>query len=73
MAVLVADPSQRLGYRRGAPEIKSHSWFRGLRWALLRDEAAPLMVVNPARAAEDAAAVAGIGVDLEPLNSVLAR
>lgn len=40
---------------------------------MLRDEAAPLMVVNPARAAEDAAAVAGIGVDLEPLNSVLAR
>jgi protein-serine/threonine kinase len=71
--VLVADPSQRLGYTRGAPEIKSHGWFRGLRWALLRDEAPPLLVVDPARAAEEAAAAAGTGADLEPLNSVLAR
>ena len=72
-AVLVADPSQRLGYARGAPEIKSHGWFRGLRWALLRDEAPPLLVVDPARAAEEEASVAGFPGGLEPLNSVLAR
>ena len=77
--MLVADPSQRLGYRRGASEIKSHGWFRGLRWALLQDEAPPLVVVDPAKAAEEAAAAAaaaagdGGACGLEPLSSVLAR
>lgn len=73
-AVLVADPCQRLGYTRGAPEIKAHCWFRGLRWALLRDEAPPLLMVDPARAREEeVAAVSSAEGVLEPLNSVLAR
>lgn len=82
-SVLVAEPEKRLGYTRGASEIKAHPWFRGLRWALLRDEAPPLVVVPAQRleqlAAEEeevaaaAAAMDGSDSGLESLSSVLAR
>ncbi|PIA53558.1 hypothetical protein AQUCO_00900262v1 [Aquilegia coerulea] len=33
--LLDKDPTKRLGYNRGAVEIKEHEFFRGLRWNLL--------------------------------------
>ncbi|KAJ8563727.1 hypothetical protein K7X08_032179 [Anisodus acutangulus] len=33
--LLEKDPTRRLGYRRGASEIKEHEFFNGLRWDLL--------------------------------------
>ncbi|KAL8094851.1 hypothetical protein AgCh_036386 [Apium graveolens] len=34
--LLVKDPEYRLGYTRGAAEIKQHPFFEGLNWALIR-------------------------------------
>jgi protein-serine/threonine kinase len=34
--LLVKDPMKRLGSLRGAGEIKSHSFFEGVNWALIR-------------------------------------
>ncbi|XP_009142285.2 serine/threonine-protein kinase D6PKL1 [Brassica rapa] len=35
-ALLVKDPKNRLGTRRGATEIKQHPFFEGVNWALIR-------------------------------------
>ncbi|XP_040993191.1 serine/threonine-protein kinase UCN-like [Juglans microcarpa x Juglans regia] len=35
--LLEKDPTRRLGYLRGASEIKGHAFFRGVRWDLLTD------------------------------------
>ncbi|KAF3787275.1 Phototropin-1 [Nymphaea thermarum] len=35
-SLLSRDPKQRLGAREGANEIKQHSFFRGVNWALVR-------------------------------------
>ena len=40
--LLRRDPSQRLGTRGGAEEVKAHPWFSSVDWALLRWETAPL-------------------------------
>lgn len=34
--LLVKDPQHRLAYKRGATEIKQHSFFDGVNWALIR-------------------------------------
>ncbi|KAF5836329.1 putative blue light receptor [Dunaliella salina] len=39
--LLVKDPAQRLGTRAGAEEIKAHPFFRGLNFALQRNETPP--------------------------------
>ncbi|PON69761.1 Serine/threonine protein kinase [Parasponia andersonii] len=39
--LLEKDPTRRLGYARGACEIKEHVFFRGLRWDLLTDVLRP--------------------------------
>lgn len=39
--LLEKDPTRRLGYRRGASEIKEHEFFRGLRWDLLTEVLRP--------------------------------
>ena len=39
--LLVKDPLKRLGSRSGAEEIKSHPFFQGCNWALLRHEVPP--------------------------------
>ncbi|KAL0459254.1 UNVERIFIED_CONTAM: Serine/threonine-protein kinase UCNL [Sesamum latifolium] len=39
--LLDKDPTRRLGYRRGASEIKEHEFFRGLRWDLLTEVLRP--------------------------------
>lgn len=35
-ALLVKDPQKRLGFNRGATEIKQHPFFEGINWALIR-------------------------------------
>ncbi|KAJ0972446.1 hypothetical protein J5N97_020405 [Dioscorea zingiberensis] len=35
-ALLVKEPQQRLGYRRGATEVKQHPFFQSINWALIR-------------------------------------
>ncbi|RAL45859.1 hypothetical protein DM860_006013 [Cuscuta australis] len=39
--LLEKDPTRRLGYWRGASEIKEHDFFRGLRWDLLTEVGRP--------------------------------
>lgn len=39
--LLVKDPQHRLGYKRGATEIKQHPFFEGVNWALIRSMAPP--------------------------------
>ncbi|KAL1539585.1 serine/threonine-protein kinase UCN [Salvia divinorum] len=39
--LLEKDPARRLGYWRGAAEIKEHRFFRGLRWELLTEVLRP--------------------------------
>ncbi|KAL0460986.1 UNVERIFIED_CONTAM: Serine/threonine-protein kinase UCNL [Sesamum latifolium] len=39
--LLAKDPTRRLGYRRGAAEIKEHEFFRGLRWDLITEVLRP--------------------------------
>ncbi|KAK4281044.1 hypothetical protein QN277_012584 [Acacia crassicarpa] len=34
--LLVKDPQKRLGFKRGATEIKQHHFFDGINWALIR-------------------------------------
>lgn len=52
--LLVKDPQQRLGYKRGATEIKQHPFFQNVNWALIRSTHPPhipkpvdLSSVNP--------------------------
>lgn len=40
-ALLVRDPSKRLGAKGGADEIKRHPFFRGLHWDLIRNQTPP--------------------------------
>ncbi|MCO5609895.1 hypothetical protein L7F22_064129 [Adiantum nelumboides] len=39
--LLVKDPEQRIGCKRGATEIKQHPFFEGVNWALIRSMAPP--------------------------------
>lgn len=39
--LLVKDPQHRIGYKRGATEIKQHPFFEGVNWALIRSMAPP--------------------------------
>lgn len=39
--LLVKEPQQRLGYKRGATEIKQHPFFEGVNWALIRCASPP--------------------------------
>ncbi|KAG8049868.1 hypothetical protein GUJ93_ZPchr0009g1722 [Zizania palustris] len=39
--LLVKDPQHRLGYKRGSTEIKQHSFFDGVNWALIRCASPP--------------------------------
>ncbi|KAM0937260.1 putative protein kinase AGC-RSK-2 family [Dioscorea sansibarensis] len=41
--LLVKDPSQRLGSRRGAADVKAHPFFKGLNFALLRSYRPPVI------------------------------
>ncbi|XP_051129813.1 serine/threonine-protein kinase D6PKL1-like [Andrographis paniculata] len=39
--LLVKEPQNRLGVKRGAPEIKQHAFFEGVNWALIRCSTPP--------------------------------
>ncbi|KAJ3694738.1 hypothetical protein LUZ60_000115 [Juncus effusus] len=39
--LLVKEPGTRIGYRRGATEIKQHGFFEGVNWALIRCASPP--------------------------------
>ena len=39
--LLIKDVAKRLGSRTGAEEIKQHVFFKGINWALLRNEEPP--------------------------------
>ncbi|KAJ3694517.1 hypothetical protein LUZ60_009997 [Juncus effusus] len=39
--LLIKDPHKRIAYRRGATEIKQHSFFEGVNWALVRSSTPP--------------------------------
>ncbi|CAK7339309.1 unnamed protein product [Dovyalis caffra] len=39
--LLEKDPTQRLGYQRGACEIKEHAFFKGVKWDLLTEVLRP--------------------------------
>jgi serine/threonine protein kinase len=41
--LLHPEPKKRLGSQNGAPEIKSHKWFKGINWALIRNEKPPMV------------------------------
>lgn len=41
--LLVKDPSARLGSRRGAADVKAHSFFKGINFALLRSYRPPIV------------------------------
>lgn len=47
--LLALDPKKRLGHKAGAAEIKKHPWFKGINWALIRNEKPPLIphISNP--------------------------
>nr|AML76291.1 putative LOV domain-containing protein [Pteromonas sp. BC-2016] len=49
--LLVKDPAKRLGTRTGAEEIKEHAFFKGINWALLRNEAPPYIPRRLSKAA----------------------
>lgn len=40
-ALLVKDPQKRLGFKRGATEIKQHPFFESVNWALIRSTHPP--------------------------------
>ena len=40
-SLLVKEPQQRLGFKRGATEIKQHPFFEGVNWALIRCASPP--------------------------------
>jgi len=49
--LLHQDPANRLGSYEGASEIKQHTFFRGINWALVRTVVPPKLEVEDATAA----------------------
>lgn len=45
--LLIKDPTQRLGYKHGADEVKSHRFFQGVRWDVLQFVSRPPYVPSP--------------------------
>jgi protein-serine/threonine kinase len=44
--LLIKDPQHRLGFKRGATEIKQHQFFDGVNWALIRCAVPPQVPVE---------------------------
>ncbi|KAG2388342.1 hypothetical protein C9374_000506 [Naegleria lovaniensis] len=40
--LLVSDQDKRLGHKNGAADIKVHPFFKGINWALIRNESPPI-------------------------------
>lgn len=43
--LLVSDQKKRLGHKHGASDIKSHPFFKGITWALIRNDKPPIIPV----------------------------
>ncbi len=41
--LLVSDQNKRLGHKYGAADIKEHPFFKGINWALIRNEKPPII------------------------------
>ncbi|GLT62339.1 hypothetical protein SLA2020_349840 [Shorea laevis] len=61
--LLEKDPTKRLGYLRGACEIKEHVFFKGVRWDLLSEVSRPPFIPSKDDG-ELVEKVAGSGVDI---------
>ncbi|XP_060216330.1 serine/threonine-protein kinase UCN-like [Lycium barbarum] len=60
--LLDKDPTRRLGYKRGASEIKEHEFFDGLKWDLLTEVVRPPFL--PLRDATDLTEVKKGGINI---------
>ncbi|KAL2328820.1 hypothetical protein Fmac_022247 [Flemingia macrophylla] len=60
--LLVKDPTRRLGYARGAAEIKQHDFFRGVRWDLLTEVVRPPFIPSREDAAGEEAEHGGLDI-----------
>ena len=56
-ALLVRDPSKRLGAVNGAEEIKAHPFFRDVSWPLIRNTAPPFLPQAGKKPAEAAPSI----------------
>ncbi|XP_073026085.1 serine/threonine-protein kinase D6PKL2-like [Primulina eburnea] len=63
--LLVKEPQHRLGYKRGATEVKQHPFFEGVNWALIRC-ASPPDVPRPFEIEKIAGPPAPTGVKVAP-------
>ncbi|GER46484.1 kinase family protein [Striga asiatica] len=59
--LLVKEPQNRVGMRRGASEIKQHAFFEGVNWALIRCSTPPEVPRPPAVEAEVSGKVVELG------------
>ncbi|CAN6243980.1 unnamed protein product [Urochloa humidicola] len=66
--LLAKEPQARLGYRRGAAEVKQHPFFEGVNWALVRS-AQPPYVPAAAAVEEHCNVIGGGGVGQSPGGS----
>ncbi|XP_010481275.1 PREDICTED: serine/threonine-protein kinase D6PKL2 isoform X1 [Camelina sativa] len=55
--LLMKEPQQRLGFKRGATEVKQHPFFEGVNWALIRC-ATPPEIPKPVELEKEPASVA---------------
>ena len=60
--LLIKDPTRRLGYFKGASEIKDHVFFRGVRWDLLTEVSRPPFI--PSRDEPDLTEKVTAGFDI---------
>lgn len=51
--LLVKDPTQRLGTKTGADEIKQHPFFKSINWALVRNQVPPYIPKRMSRSSAD--------------------
>ncbi|CAL5022534.1 unnamed protein product [Urochloa decumbens] len=59
--LLAKEPQGRLGYRRGAAEVKQHPFFDGVNWALVRSAHPPYVPAAAADVAEHCDVINGGG------------
>ncbi|XP_027356372.1 serine/threonine-protein kinase UCNL [Abrus precatorius] len=70
--LLEKDPKKRLGYGRGANEIKEHEFFRGVQWDLLTEVVRPPFIPAREDGTEDMPSAGNGGVDIRDYFQSLA-
>eukprot|EP00182_Erythrolobus_australicus_P005889 CAMPEP_0185833704 /NCGR_PEP_ID=MMETSP1353-20130828/3328_1 /TAXON_ID=1077150 /ORGANISM="Erythrolobus australicus, Strain CCMP3124" /LENGTH=564 /DNA_ID=CAMNT_0028532027 /DNA_START=88 /DNA_END=1782 /DNA_ORIENTATION=+ len=71
--LLNRDPSKRLGAEFGAAEIKSHKWFSGINFALIRNVEAPIRPVVRSMSAAAMNEALSTLADLDVSSSAISR